>query len=299
VSDWKSLGDELEKLVMESGWFDDVDKAIFMAAKNRKPGEPRPIDWAHDGSEIHADGSTGYRCYICRDARFVRREVPLHHPDFGKHFPCRCQTEDPEFAAARVRRLLDRSQLPAPLREATLASFNRIGGTLEAHDVAVGFIATMKRLQSPRWLTYFGGPGSGKTHLLAGLTIAICVEVGVQPLYLDVRNFLKACRANNFEADDKWTNAAQDVPVLLFDEFLTQGDSDWEHQKLESVLMERWVRELPTVIACSRSEEQLRTWSPSVYSRLSDISLSRKITLESEDYRQRHADDHPFRAGDA
>jgi len=285
-------------MVMESTVFDDDDKAIFLASKERgrlrqealrrgEKVEPIPNDWAHDGSEIHADGSTGYRCHICHDSRFVRRDVPINHPDFGKAFPCRCQREDPLARAEKLQRLLRTSQLPVPLQESTLDSFSPIEGTRMAHGFARDFVNTMRDLQTPRWLAFIGAPGTGKTHLLSGIVLGVCVEVGVQAAYFDVRNFLRACKGNEFEREEYWTEFAIKLPVLVFDELTSAGSSEWDVRKLEHVIMTRWDRELPTVVGSTRSDEDFREWSPAIYSRFADVDRGAVLYLTCGDYRQR------------
>jgi len=298
VSEWKSLGDELTRMVMESTVFDDEDKAIFLASKERgrlrqealrrgEKVEPIPNDWAHDGSEIHADGSAGYRCHICHDARFVRRDVPINHPDFGKAFPCRCQTEHPQVRAEKLQRLLRNNGLPVTLQESTLDSFKPIEGTRFAHGFARDFVNQMRDLQTPRWLAFMGAPGTGKTHLLAGITLGVCVEVSAQAMYFDARDFLMKCKRNDFEQDEYWTDHAIRLPVLVLDELTSVGASEWDVRKLERVIMTRWDRDLPTVVGSTRTDDDFREWSPAIYSRFADVDRGTVLYLTCGDYRQR------------
>lgn len=298
MSEWKALGDELTRMVMESTVFDETDKAIFLASKERgrlrqealrrgEKVEAIPIDWAHDGSEIHADGSAGYRCYICHDARFVRRDVDIHHPDFGKAFPCRCQRENPQVRAEKLQRLLRNNGLPVTLQESTLDSFNPIEGTVAARGAAREFVNTMRDLKTPRWLAFIGAPGTGKTHLLAGITLGVCVDVGAQAMYWDARDFLMECKRNEFERDEYWTDHAIRLPVLVLDELTSVGASEWDVKKLERVIMTRWSRDLPTVVGSTRGDEDFREWSPAIYSRFVDENRSYLLHLTGEDYRQR------------
>lgn len=298
MSEWVSLGEELARQVMESPAFNAEEKAVFLASMERgrerqerlrrgEPVESIPIDWAHDGSEIHEDRLPGYRCHTCRDAGFVRRNVDIHHRDFGKAFPCSCRTEHPAFRAAKMKQLLATNGLPAPLQECTLASFVPVEGAVAAGRVAREFVDTMRNMQTPRWMAFIGPPGSGKTHLLAGITLGVCVEVGVQATYFDVRNFLMACKATGFAKDEEWTQFAIKVPVLVLDELLATGESDWDVKKLEHILMTRWERDLPTVVGMARTEDDFREWSAPLYSRFADVVRSQMVYLTAGDYRQR------------
>ena len=45
-------------------------------------------------------------CPICGGSGFVRKELPVHHPDFGKAFPCICkQNEQNQTARERLYRM--------------------------------------------------------------------------------------------------------------------------------------------------------------------------------------------------
>jgi DNA replication protein DnaC len=41
-------------------------------------------------SKVRRANSAAPDCPICQNARFVRREVPVDHPDFGRAVPCEC-----------------------------------------------------------------------------------------------------------------------------------------------------------------------------------------------------------------
>lgn len=298
MSEWKSLGEELIGQVMDSPAFNTEEKAVFLASVERgrerqerlragEPVESIPIDWAHDGSEIHEDRSPGYRCFVCHDSGFVRHEVDIYHKDFGKAFPCKCRGEDDAFRAAKMKKLIMANGLPAPLQESTLASFVPVEGAIMPGRIARQFVDTMREVKTPRWTAFLGPPGSGKTHLLAGITLGVCVEVGVQATYFDVRNFLMACKGVNFAKDEEWTEYAIKVPVLAFDELLATGESDWDVKKIEHVLMTRWDRDLPTVVGMARSLDEFRDWSAPLYSRFADVARSQIVHLTASDYRQR------------
>ena len=56
--------------------------------------------------EPAAEEAPAPACARCRDAGFLRRDVPLGHPDFGKLVPCPCRSEDMD-ARRRERRGCD------------------------------------------------------------------------------------------------------------------------------------------------------------------------------------------------
>ncbi|HEU5430596.1 MAG TPA: hypothetical protein VFU81_02980, partial [Thermomicrobiales bacterium] len=47
-----------------------------------------------------------YACPICKDAGWVRQDVPLGHPNFGRLIPCECKMrEQQEKRSETLRRL--------------------------------------------------------------------------------------------------------------------------------------------------------------------------------------------------
>ena len=58
-------------------------------------------------------------CPLCRGAGFVRKDVPLDDPDFGRAFSCRCALEEKE--EERLARLQRYSNL-GPLVRLTFAN---------------------------------------------------------------------------------------------------------------------------------------------------------------------------------
>ena len=63
-------------------------------------GDPQALaDGLRDEEEDEA-------CPMCGGAGFVRKKVPLNHPQFGMAFPCACtQTEAGEDRVARLQRV--------------------------------------------------------------------------------------------------------------------------------------------------------------------------------------------------
>src|SRR5581483_2184709 len=56
-----------------------------------------------DADAIEPEAPDVPACPVCRGIGFVRRRVPIGHPDFGKATPCVCVEQ--EEAADRTRRL--------------------------------------------------------------------------------------------------------------------------------------------------------------------------------------------------
>ncbi len=296
------MGDVLEEIAAGLH-FTPAEREIMMAAyaaqlaRHQAPPEERvrqgsTIAWAHDGSEVRGHDSPGYACPHCRDARFLRRDVPVGHPDFGRAIPCRCQREDPVMRQAAYERRVLRSGLPAGLRSRTLDTFHPGTGTQEAYQAALAFVASLRQREA-QWVVFYGGTGRGKTHLLAGITQAALMTQDVA--YETAPDFLAACQASvevngaltPFAHDPGLTAAVVASPVLVLDEIGSQTAGVWGREKLERILDQRWQGRLPTAVAVTVTPQEISAWSPRIASRLSDRSLVRSVVLAGGDYRQR------------
>ncbi|MEW5718965.1 MAG: ATP-binding protein, partial [Chloroflexota bacterium] len=109
-------------------------------------------------------------CPICGGVGFLRRDVPVDHPDFGRAVPCVCKLRETQHA--ELDDLRKTSGL-AHLSQMTFGAFHSEGIGLppdkrknlrDAHDSARAFA------NDPcGWLLLKGGYGGGKTHLAAAI----------------------------------------------------------------------------------------------------------------------------------
>ncbi|MBI4570779.1 MAG: ATP-binding protein, partial [Chloroflexi bacterium] len=226
-------------------------------------GEPPPID-----DEEPA-------CPICNGARFVRLNVSLGHPEFGKAVPCRCV--ELESKEARSARLLRYSNL-GPLTRLTFENLIRRGRSADPRDQA-----RFQRCaddaeafsQDPHgWLVLVGASGCGKTHLAAAIANR-CMERGLPVLFVVVPDLLDHLRST-FRPDadvpyDELFEQVRNAPVLVLDDLGVQNATPWAQEKLFQVINHRYNARLPTVITTngplSKFDDRLRT-------RLGDPSLS-------------------------
>lgn len=253
----------------------------------------RPNDWAHDGTEVHGHPEPGYRCLLCRDSGFVRREVEVGAPEFGKAHPCRCQSESGEMQAARRRRRVAKSGLPEGLRGKTFDTLRRLAWTEEAWGVLHEFLDIQRTGGEPLWVVLDGGTGRGKTHLLAATAHVLLTWQEV--FWADVPEFLATCKADGlvdgerrqFALDEPLTRLAEQAPVLILDEFGSQSAGAWAREKFERLLNRRYEQRLPTLFGLTADLDELHAWSPRIVSRLRDASLVRWVALEGEDMRPR------------
>jgi DNA replication protein DnaC len=214
-------------------------------------------------------------CSICRDLGFVRHDVPLEHPDFGRAFPCVCRTDE---VLDRLRR---RSNL-GPLATRTFATFHP-NGRPDAREPMTD--AARQRLRAalehsrvyaeePQgWLVLGGPSGCGKTHLAAAIANRQ-LELGHNAFFAVVPDLLDHLRATYVPSSDvtydELFESVRDTRLLILDDLGTQTSSPWAQEKLFQLFNHRFNAELPTVITTNQ--------------RLSD--LDERLRARLEDRRQ-------------
>lgn len=221
-------------------------------------------------------------CSICHGAGFVRRDVPLGHPSFGKIFPCTCKRQ--QLEQQRRAELWKLSQLSA-FEEMRFDTFNpRIPGVTEAFQVAQEYAA-----DPSGWLVLGGPCGSGKTHLAAAIAnqqfeSGTLILFSVVPILLD---HLRSTFAPNSEITydalfDKVLNAG----LLVLDDLGAEHSTAWAQEKLFQILNFRYMYRMPTVI--TTNIELLSDLDDRVRSRLTDVSVVRYVQIRAQDYRPRN-----------
>ena len=264
-----------------------LDEILRKAYPNRnvKPSErqgvsPSSADTppADDAADVPEEAV----CPICGGAGFVRRDVPLGHPDFGKAFPCRCTVH--ERKEKRLARLQKYSHI-GPLTRLTFANLSSRGRSSNPRDQerfqrcvddARAFAET-----PDGWLVLTGPSFCGKTHLAAAIA-NLCVELGTAVLFVIVPDLLDDLRrAYHPDSDmgyDQTFDQVRNAPVLILDDLGAHSSTAWAQEKLFQIINHRFNARLPTVITTNLPLAKL---DERLYTRLSDPSLSRVYELES------------------
>ncbi|MGB9896618.1 ATP-binding protein, partial [Thermanaerothrix sp.] len=191
-------------------------------------------------------------CPICHGVGFVRQDLPVGHPDFGKLQLCVCrQTEVVRSEREALYRL---SNLEAfrNMRFETFQTQGRRGlgdrqiqSLEQAYQVSRHFAQTLQG-----WLLLMGGYGCGKTHLAAAIA-NFAVEQGVPVLFLTVPDLLDWLRFA-FESTDENFEARfeeiRHIRLLVLDDLGTQNSTPWAAEKLYQIINYRYLLRLPTVI---------------------------------------------------
>lgn len=218
----------------------------------------------------------GTGCPICGGAGFVRRELPVDHPLFGKAQPCICVlNEEATVRRSRLERISNlgslnrftfatlRTEVPDPLFETARAAARAYAADPEG------------------WLVFTGPSGSGKTHLAAAIANA-CIDQGQPALFMVVPDFLDHLRAS-YDADpddlgyDELFDQVRNAHLLFMDDIDAVAPKPWAKEKLFQVVNHRFNAALPTVFTTTTPPERL---DERLATRLRDERVTRIFALE-------------------
>lgn len=230
-------------------------------------------------------------CPICGGAGFVRLEVPVGHPLFGKAVPCRCKRQ--EIRERRRERLLRLGNLKS-FREMTFDTFQVEPATDAKTSVALteelrfDYETALQYAQDPKgWLVFTGSYGTGKTHLAAAIA-NYRVRQGNPVLFVSVPDLLDQLRAS-FSPEspvsyDEHFDQVRTIDLLVLDDLGTQNTTPWGAEKLYQLLNYRYATRLPTVITTNQLVEDM---DPRLGSRLRDHGVVTVLQMQGPDFRAR------------
>jgi DNA replication protein DnaC len=240
-----------------------------------------------DGPDDRPIGAGKPDCPICGGVGFLRKDVPVSDPEFGRITPCACmQGLLQSQASERLYRFsnLDR------LKHMTFESFSPRGRVAlspiaqksleQAFNLAHSFAQTRSG-----WLLLEGGFGCGKTHLAAAIA-NFSAGHGIPTMFLTAPDLLDWLRASFEGNDDRFSQRFEEirqVPLLILDDFGTQNATSWAQEKLFQLLDYRYVNESPTVITTNLRLEEIEG---RIRSRLSDSEHVSRVRIIAPDYRQ-------------
>ena len=229
-------------------------------------------------------------CPHCGGVGFLRLDVPLDHPSFGRLEPCVCRSN--EVAQNARQRLYEMSNLDR-LSHLTFENF-KTSGNPKAEFVAPQEVASLQEAASTceeftntlqGWLLLEGAYGCGKTHLAAAIAND-AVHRGVPTLFITVPDLLDSLRfaygnpETTFEARfDEIRNA----DLLVMDDFGTQNATAWAQEKLFQIINYRYINNLPTVITTNLILDEIES---RIRSRLQDSDFVKHLRIFAPDYRR-------------
>lgn len=218
-------------------------------------------------------------CPRCGGTGFLRLDVPVGDPGFGKLIACGCRTS--EIEAGRASRLRELSQL-GPLQTKRFEAFRpERGSSAYSRDALTAALRIAREYAAdPRgWLVFSGPSGSGKTHLAAAITnVVLDREEGA--LWVFVPDFLDHLRTTfNPHGDisyDDFFSTVRDAPLLILDDLGSHSSSSWAEEKLYQILAHRYDAQLPTVVTTTKL---LDSFDGRVRSRLTDPDISQVVAV--------------------
>ncbi|MGB8347035.1 MAG: ATP-binding protein [Ktedonobacteraceae bacterium] len=231
-------------------------------------------------------------CPKCKGAGYLRLDVSVGHPCFGKLVPCECK--EAEKKEKRRQELLELSDLGA-FDTKVFGNFNRRFSGVHP-SVEEAFQEAYAFAQEPRgWLLLIGPNGCGKTHLAAaiandGLRNGSVVLFSVVP---DLLAHLRATFSPSAtEAYDQRFAKMREAELLVLDDLGAHQSSPWASEQLFQLLNYRYNSYFPTVITANRSG--LGTIDERILSRLSDTALVTTVVLDgARDYRRQNPRHNP------
>lgn len=234
-----------------------------------------------DSAGVEPEPEAAPVCAECRGAGFVRKRVPIGHPDFGKAAPCSCvQQEETSERRDRLERYSNLGLLRRMLF-ATILPNGRSPDPSHQERFARALTVAWAYAEAPEgWLVLLGRSGAGKTHLAAAISNRL-IERGKPVLFMVVPDLLDHLRAAyKPDADDPYDRLFEQVknaPVLVLDDLGAQASTPWAQEKLYQIINHRYNAQLPTVITSNHTmaslDERLRT-------RLSDPMFTQVLELE-------------------
>jgi DNA replication protein DnaC len=226
-------------------------------------------------------------CPHCHGIGYLRKDLPVGHPEFGEVFVCVCRRRT---VANVVRdRLFALSHLDE-LRALTFDTFRPRGrqglGELQANSIQMAYNLSRHYAEALEgWLFLQGGSGCGKTHLAAAAANH-AVGMGVPTLFLTVPDLLDTLRSAYDSQDTTFEQRFEEIrnaTLLVLDDFGTQNASGWAQEKLFQIMNYRYINKLPTIVTSNLALDEI---DDRLRSRLADPDLVTQARIHAPDFRR-------------
>lgn len=230
-------------------------------------------------------------CPVCHGLGYLRRDVPVGHPEFGKLQICTCREDQ---VRQQVRNRLYHLSHLDELSELRFENFNPRGhvGLFPRQADSLEFAFNQASLYARSldgWLVLQGGYGCGKTHLAASIG-NFAVAVGVPTLFITVPDLLDALRFAYNDPESTFEQRFEDIrqaPLLILDDFGTQNATPWAQEKLFQLINYRYINRLPLVVTTNLAAHDI---DDRIQSRLNHPDLVTVVKILATDYRNPSGD---------
>jgi len=225
-------------------------------------------------------------CPICHGLGYVRRDLPIGHPEFGRAIICSCRQAEVQ---QQVReRLFHLSHLDE-LAELRFENFNPRGHVglfpRQADSLEYAFNqASLYARKLEGWLVLQGSYGCGKTHLAAAIG-NFAVGVGVPTIFITVPDLLDTLRFAYNDPEETFEQRFDQIrqaPLLILDDFGTQNATPWATEKIFQLINYRYINRLPLVVTTNLSAQDI---DDRIQSRLNHPDLVTVVKITASDYR--------------
>ncbi len=218
---------------------------------------------------------------------YLRTDVPLGHPDFGKLEVCVCRRAN---VTNSVREHLFALSHLDELKDLTFETFKPRGrkglGEMQANSLEMACNQARHYAQHLNgWLLLQGSYGCGKTHLAAAVA-NFAVGMGVPTLFLTVPDLLDTLRFAYNDEDTTFEQRFDEIrnaKLLVLDDFGTQNATGWAQEKLFQIVNYRYINKLSTVVTTNLALDEIEA---RIRSRLADPELVTQAKINVPDYRR-------------
>jgi DNA replication protein DnaC len=225
-------------------------------------------------------------CPVCAGIGYVRIDVPVGHPDFGRLQVCTCRQSQ---VSSQIRQRLFAMSNLDELSYLTFDNFQSRGmiglSPRQADSLEMAYNHARQYAQALKgWLLLQGGYGCGKTHLAAAIA-NFAVGLGVPSLFITVPDLLDTLRFAYDDPEATFEERFDDIrqaPLLVMDDFGTQNATSWAQEKLFQIMNYRYINHLPLVITTNLPLDDIE---PRIRSRFMDPQLVTRVNILAPDFR--------------
>ena len=235
-------------------------------------------------------------CPLCHGDGWLRRDVPLGHPAFGKPVRCQCRVEEgTRCNLSRTYSWLGASEDQVGTLEAmTFSTFAPLANgdqVAHAYHRAQEYARSLHTHVTGQKNVLFVGPyGVGKTHLACAILNA-ARAAGIGCLFAGGNELFQALYDSNF--DEHLLRQAIETPLLCLDDLdKMQKKADGSYQKtiLFTILNQRHLARRPVMLTANADDDWKQWLHEAVLSRL--FGHVEAIGMKGQDYRMVRASGH-------
>ncbi|WP_119065536.1 ATP-binding protein [Rubrobacter indicoceani] len=192
---------------------------------------------------------------------------------------------------SRVVSLKERSGLSKRMKGYTLDSFNKFAseGAVRAFEKVMRYVDEWEeRREDGSGLYFFGGVGTGKTHLAVAVMNEVIQKKRVPGLFVTVPELLDNIRGTYNDPGrnlDDWMDAVKNAEMLVLDDLGSERATEWVQERIFVIVNHRYREALPTIFTSNIGPQELPAkLGDRTSSRI--IAVSEGVRLDGRDHRE-------------